>query len=112
VIRPATRKRGMHGSAIVFGHQSGGVLQRFMYIPIANQVLPLLHKVEETTIYQYLHFSNYGALQARMRREADAIARLRTESPHLLPCSLCAEHHDAAHPDDWLGRIGPDREPH
>lgn len=51
--------------------------------PIANQVLPQLHKVEETTIYQYLHFSNYGARQARMTREAAAIARLRTDSPHL-----------------------------
>ena len=55
--------------------------------PIANQVLPQLYKVEETTIYQYLHFSNYGALQARMRLEAAAIARLRTDSPHLTPCA-------------------------
>lgn len=55
--------------------------------PIANQVLPQLHKDGETTIYQYLHFSNYGALQARMTLEAAAIARLRTDSPHLTPCA-------------------------
>jgi hypothetical protein len=55
--------------------------------PIAKQVLPQLHKVKETTIYQYLHFSNWGALQARMTREAAAIARLRTDSPHLAPCA-------------------------
>jgi hypothetical protein len=55
--------------------------------PIANQVLPQLQKIEETTIYQHLHFSNYGALQARMTREADAIARMRTDSPQPLPRS-------------------------
>jgi hypothetical protein len=77
--------------------------------PIANHVLPTLHKIKETTIYQHLHFSNWGR---RLMLEAAAIARLRTDSPHLLPCSLCAEHKDAAHPDDWLGRIGPDRELH
>ncbi len=55
--------------------------------PIAKQVLPQLHKFEETTIYQYLHFSNYGALQERMTLEAAAIARLRTDSPHVTPCA-------------------------
>ncbi len=58
---------------------------RFSWLrkPIANQVLPLLDQVGETTIYQHLHFSNYGALQARMRLEAAAIASLRTNSPHI-----------------------------
>ncbi len=51
--------------------------------PIANQVLPVLHKVGTTTIYQHLHFSNYGILQARMRLEAAAISSLRIESPHV-----------------------------
>ena len=55
--------------------------------PIANQVLPQLHKVGETTIYQHLHFANYGVFQARMTLEAAAIARLRAESPHLTPCA-------------------------
>lgn len=55
--------------------------------PVAKQVLPQLHKIEETTIYQHLHFSNYGALQARMRLEAAAIARLRTDSPYLTSCA-------------------------
>ncbi len=55
--------------------------------PIANQVLPPLHKLGETTIYQHLHFANYGAFQARMTLEAAAIARLRTDSPHLTSCA-------------------------
>ncbi|MGR4869690.1 hypothetical protein ACIPRI_12580 [Variovorax sp. LARHSF232] len=50
--------------------------------PIAKQVLPQLHKVEETTIHQHLHFANYGKFQARMTDEAAAIFRLRTDSPH------------------------------
>lgn len=50
--------------------------------PIAKQILPQLHKVGETTIYQHLHFANFGAFQARMTLEAAAIARLRTGSPH------------------------------
>ena len=61
----------------------------FPWLPesIPKQVLPQRHKVEETTIYQHLHFSNYGALQARMTLEAAAIARLRTDSPHLTSCA-------------------------
>lgn len=55
--------------------------------PIAKQVLPKLHKIGETTIYQHLHFSNYGAFQSRMKLEAAAIARLRTDSPNLTPCA-------------------------
>ncbi len=55
--------------------------------PIANTVLPLLYNVRATTIYQHLHFSNYGKFQARMRLEAAAIARLRTDAPHLAPCA-------------------------
>ena len=50
--------------------------------PIANQVLHPLHKVEETTIHQHLHFSNYGKFQSRMMLEAAAISRLRNDSPH------------------------------
>ncbi|ROZ78806.1 hypothetical protein [Ramlibacter sp. WS9] len=49
--------------------------------PIAKQVLPVLHKIGETTIYQHLHFSNYGAFQARMTLEAAAVAGLRTDPP-------------------------------
>jgi len=60
---------------------------RWLPKPIANQVLPQLHKVGGTTICQHLHFSNYGALQARMTLEAAAIARLRTDSPHLSSCA-------------------------
>ena len=48
--------------------------------PVANQVLPVLHNVGKTTIYQPLHFSNYGALQARMKLEAAAIADLRGDA--------------------------------
>lgn len=58
---------------------------RWLRKPIANQVLPVLHKVGATTIYQHLHFSNYGAFRNRMTLEAAAIAGLRTEPPRLLP---------------------------
>jgi hypothetical protein len=62
---------------------------RFHWLPrpIANLVLPQLHTVGETMIYQHLHFSNYGTFQARMTLEAAAIARLRTDSPHLTSCA-------------------------
>lgn len=50
--------------------------------PIPKQVLPQLHKIKETTIHQHLHFANYGRFQARMTLEADAISRMRMDSPH------------------------------
>ncbi|WP_155247931.1 hypothetical protein ABL841_20350 [Variovorax paradoxus] len=49
--------------------------------PIANQVLPVLHKVGATTVYQHLHFSNYGKFQGRMTIEAAAIAALAAAKP-------------------------------
>jgi hypothetical protein len=48
--------------------------------PVSKQVLPQLHKVKETTIYQHLHFANYGIFQERMTLEAAAIARLLSGS--------------------------------
>ena len=51
---------------------------RWLRAPIPNQVLPKLHEFGETTIYQHLHFANYGRFQERMRREAVAIGELGT----------------------------------
>jgi hypothetical protein len=56
--------------------------------PIANQVLPLLHQVEETKIFQHLHFANFGVFEARMKEEAAAIAGLRA-SPHVKFAHAC-----------------------
>ncbi|CAN7724260.1 hypothetical protein LJR290_006146 [Variovorax sp. LjRoot290] len=54
---------------------------RWLRKPIANQVLPVLHKVGATTVYQHLHFSNYGIFQKRMAMEAAAIAALAAAKP-------------------------------
>jgi len=54
---------------------------RWLRKPIANQVLPVLHKVGATTVYQHLHFSNYGVFQKRMTMEAAAIAALAAAKP-------------------------------
>jgi len=48
---------------------------------VANQVLPVLHQLGQTTVYQYLHFSNYGRFKERMTKEAAAIAALATVRP-------------------------------
>jgi len=48
--------------------------RRWLRTPIANQVLPVLHKEGATTVYQHLHFSNYGIFHKRMTLEAAAIA--------------------------------------
>nr|WP_242528898.1 hypothetical protein [Ramlibacter ginsenosidimutans] len=47
--------------------------------PVANQVLPMLHRLGQTTVYQHLHFSNYGRFKDRMTKEAAAIAVLATQ---------------------------------
>ncbi|SEL69311.1 hypothetical protein SAMN05518845_11017 [Variovorax sp. YR750] len=60
---------------------------RWLPEPIANQVLPRLYQVGETTIHQHLHFANYGKFQARMTLEAAAIARMRADPPHLAFCA-------------------------
>ena len=60
---------------------------RWLRKPIANQALPVLHQVAETTIYQHLHFSNYGKFQARMKLEAAAIAALRINPPRVASCA-------------------------
>lgn len=39
--------------------------------------LPTLHSDSERTVYQHLHFSNYGKFQAQLNRELLAIAALR-----------------------------------
>lgn len=54
---------------------------RWLRESITNQVLPVLHKVGATTVYQHLHFSNYGRFQKRMTMEAAAIATLAAAKP-------------------------------
>jgi hypothetical protein len=41
----------------------------------------VLQKVGATTVYQHLHFSNYGIFQKRMTLEAAAIAALAAAKP-------------------------------
>lgn len=41
-----------------------------------SAALPVLHQVGETTVYQHLHFSNYGKFQERLTSEAVAIGEL------------------------------------
>lgn len=41
-----------------------------------SEVLPVLHRIGQTTVYQHLHFSNYGKFQERLTREAAAIGAL------------------------------------
>lgn len=86
LIRRGVRRNVFLSDKVVRLMRASG---RFHWLPkpIAKQVLPQLHKVGETTIYQHLHFSNYGVFQARMTLEAAAIARLRTDSPHLASCT-------------------------
>ncbi|MES3000411.1 MAG: hypothetical protein V4787_06935 [Pseudomonadota bacterium] len=45
----------------------------------STQPLPVLHLAGATTVYQHLHFSNYGKFQERMTGEATAIAALARE---------------------------------
>ena len=63
--------------------QSGRQSGRFRWLPkpIPNQVLPELHRVGATTVYQYLHFSNFGIFQKRMTMEAAAISALAAAKP-------------------------------
>lgn len=54
---------------------------RWLRKPIPNHILPVLHEVGSTTVYQHLHFSNYGIFQKRMTMEAAAIAALAAARP-------------------------------
>ena len=42
-----------------------------------NSPLPVLHSDPHCTVYQHLHFSNYGKFQAQLDRELLAITALR-----------------------------------
>ena len=79
ILRGARRSVSLSDKVVRVMRASGRF--RWLHKPIANQVLPILQRLGETTVYQHLHFSNYGALQARMRLEAAAVARLRTDPP-------------------------------
>jgi hypothetical protein len=49
---------------------------RWLPKPIPKEVLPVLHREGATTVYQHLHFSNFGTFRNRMTLEAAAIAGL------------------------------------
>ena len=89
LIKLGARRKVFLSDKVVRLMRASKPRERFDWLPepIAKKELPQLHTKREPTFYQHLHFSNWGQFRERMTLEAAAIARLRTDSPHLTSCS-------------------------